>query len=82
MFLERRKTMVYTQGDGVAFVDELHRRWIEQNGQKPSQELVQQPHVTEVPEFKTDCVFLSYASEDYPIAKQVRDAFDSAEIDV
>jgi hypothetical protein len=85
MFLERRKTAIYTQGDAPALVDELHRRWMEQFGAKQAQEAAPAPAATAAPEdtgFRMDSVFLSYASEDRTVAQQVKQAFDAAGVDV
>jgi hypothetical protein len=83
MFLERRKTVVYAQGDGIEFVNELHSRWMESFGQPASGSPSQQPvQGNAEPAFQPDSVFLSYASEDRPIALRVKEAFDSAGVDV
>src|SRR5205085_12068435 len=40
MFLERRQMVVYTQGDAVQFVAELHHQWMKRFGQKPSPDAI------------------------------------------
>jgi hypothetical protein len=84
MFLERRKTAIYSQGDAPAFVEELHRRWMEQFGKKQAMEAVPSPEAAspEGLDFKIDSVFISYASEDRTVAQQVKNAFDAAGVDV
>src|SRR5579859_2851757 len=77
MFLERRKTAVYT-GDGIAFVEELHRRWMDQFGAKAAAE----PAPAAIPAAQPDAEFLSYASEDRQVALRVKQAFDDAGVDV
>jgi hypothetical protein len=83
MFLERRQTAIYGQGDAVQFVDELYRRWVEKFGKKPSPDAEQETGAAEqTQEFRPDSVFLSYASEDRPYALQVKQAFDQMGVDV
>jgi hypothetical protein len=80
MFLERRQTAIYTDGDAVQFVAELHRRWTEGHGQEaPAQSVSAAP---QGPDFKPDSVFISYASEDREYALKVKQAFDEAGVDV
>jgi hypothetical protein len=80
MFLERRRTTVYTDGDAASFVDELHRRWTEQYGSLPPPVLADETPVADA--FKPASVFLSYASEDLEPAQQVAAALDEAGVDV
>lgn len=81
MFLERRLTSLYRQGDALQFVNELHRRWLEKHGAKPSV-AAQDDDKAAIPEFKPDSVFLSYASEDRQHAIQIKQAFDAIGVDV
>lgn len=78
------QTYVYP-GDGAAFVDELHRRWM------ASRPTATPPRVAAptagAPPGRplgraTGCVFLSYAAEDRPAAIRLRDALVAAGIDV
>jgi hypothetical protein len=78
MFLQRRQTIIYSQGDAVQFVNELHRRWMEKFGRDGGDEKLRGT----LPDFKTDSVFLSYASEDRQYALMVKKAFDEAGVDV
>ena len=80
MFLERRRTTVYTDGDAAAFVDELHRRWTEQYGQLPPPVLSDEQPAADA--FKPASVFLSYANEDLEAAERVAAALDDAGVDV
>lgn len=83
MFLERRQTAIY-EGDAVQFVNELHRRWTEKFPPQASTDASAQPVTTapQIPDFKLDSVFLSYASEDREDALRVKQAFDEAGVDV
>jgi hypothetical protein len=83
MFLERRQTAIYNQGDAVEFTAELHRRWQEKFSQKTAS--AGSPPVetaAQLQDFRTDSVFLSYASEDRRSALQVKQAFDQMGVDV
>lgn len=84
MFLERRQTAVYDQGDAIQFVAQLYRRWMEKFGRKSN--IVGSPQTVEVSEpiqdFTPESVFLSYASEDRQYALQVKRAFDQMGVDV
>jgi TIR domain/SIR2-like domain len=85
MFLERRQTVVYSQGNAVEFVDELHHRWMDKFGKKKDSPPPPGPAVetvSQLQDFKPDSVFLSYASEDRPYALQVKQAFDEMGVDV
>jgi hypothetical protein len=79
MFLERRKVWPYAEGDAVNFVRELHDRWREQYGEAARRE---EPAASQPEPFKSDSVFISYASEDYDVALQVFHALDSVGVDV
>ncbi len=81
LFLERRKTAVYEAGDAVAFVDSLHRQWMERFG-TPSPAASREAAPADLPEFKPDSVFLSYASEDRAAAQIIRDALEQAGVNV
>ncbi|SPF52569.1 putative TIR protein [Candidatus Sulfopaludibacter sp. SbA4] len=83
LFLERRQTVIYSQGDAVQFVAELHRRWMEKFGPTSAAAASPQPAAEQPAEdFKPDSVFLSYASEDRQYALQVKQAFDQTGVDV
>jgi hypothetical protein len=82
MFLERRKTNVYTEGSAVEFIDQLHRRWKERYGQAPAPESRPQAPAVELPAFKADSIFISYASEDRAVAQNVRAVLEAAGLDV
>lgn len=84
MFLERRQTAIYTQGNAVEFTAELHRRWMERFRQDTA--AGPSPQTGELAprllDFTPDSVFLSYASEDREYALQVKHAFDQTGVDV
>jgi hypothetical protein len=85
MFLERRQTVVYSQGNAVQFVNELHRRWMEKFGEEKGSSPPPMPAVetgSQVQDFKPDSVFISYASEDRRYALQIKQAFDEMGVDV
>ena len=82
MFLERRKTNVYTEGSAVEFIDQLHTRWKERYGQAPAPESRPQTPAVELPAFKADSIFISYASEDRAVAQNVRTVLEAAGLDV
>jgi hypothetical protein len=83
MFLERRQTTIYCQGNAVQFTAELHRRWMDKFGGKNGSGAPQPEEVGPRTEtFRLDSVFLSYASEDRHEALQVKHAFDEAGVDV
>jgi len=84
MFLERRQTGIYSQGNAVQFTAELHRRWMERFGQKTATGASPQREETapQIQDFKPDSVFLSYASQDLQDALRVKQAFDQTGVDV
>jgi TIR domain len=83
MFLERRRTALYPDGDAVQFVEELHRRWMERFGHIADSGPI--PVVAmDAPsaiDFRPDSVFISYASDDRQQAERVKQAFDEAGVD-
>ncbi|OIP53328.1 MAG: hypothetical protein AUK31_01655 [Fibrobacteres bacterium CG2_30_45_31] len=77
-FLSRCNADLYPNGDAVAFVRELGKRWREKH---PQGFQTQSLSATKKdPEKKA--VFLSYASEDKTIARQTRDALEAEGVDV
>lgn len=84
MFLTRRQTALYTEGDAVTFTRELRRRWSERREQTSSQapnDAEETRPAAESPGYHADSVFISYASEDYSYALQVKQALDAAGVD-
>src|SRR5438067_1823276 len=75
-FFDRSKNVKVYDGTPAQFVAELRRRWSErvERDRKTSA----QPAIERVP----GSVFISYASEDRPLAKAVADALAAANIDV
>jgi hypothetical protein len=78
LFLRQCKTEVHPQGDPVAFVSELHRRWQER---RPPQQPEEAGQLTAA-RMPSGAIFLSYASEDREAAKRLRAAFEEAGLDV
>jgi hypothetical protein len=78
-FLQNFKTRTefFPQSDPVAFVDELHRRWHARAGSQPAAAAP-----VELPKMSPGAIFISYASEDRPMAQALRDALDRAGMDV
>jgi hypothetical protein len=75
-YLERRHARVLTEQSPVAFVEELHGRW--KRCYKPSEN---QAVADLAPPFKHGSVFLSYASEDRLIVREIRKQLEEANID-
>lgn len=82
MFLERRKTIVYSEGTVLDFVDELHRRWTEKYGQPAVPPADGEASKAVMPAFAAESIFISYASEDRPSAMSVKASLESAGLDV
>jgi hypothetical protein len=82
LFLERRKTGLYVDGDAVMFVDELFRRWNEQFGARGADSAAALPDPAASPDAKEDAVFLSYASQDRTVAEQIKSVFDAEGVEV
>ncbi|MEN8261328.1 MAG: toll/interleukin-1 receptor domain-containing protein [Pseudomonadota bacterium] len=70
-------------GGAVAFVDELHRRWMESHpaARASTSTTVDQTDAS-MDKMQSGAVFLSYASEDRPVVIIIRDALEKAGIDV
>jgi len=81
LFLERRKTSVFVDGDAVMFVDELFRRWSAQFGSREP-DAPAEPDAASSPTVKEDAVFLSYASADRAMAEQIKAVFDGEGVEV
>ena len=82
-FLERKRTSVYTQGDAVSFVNELHRRWKERFGEaeEESEGREEMEPSSSVSEMEPDAVFISFRREDRDTARNVAARFRKAGID-
>lgn len=84
-FLQRfsKRTKVFQGGGAVEFVAELHQRWTERH---PPEADLPVPETSERPSSPLDmvpgAVFLSYASEDRPVVEALRNALESAGVDV
>ncbi len=84
LFLERRRTGVFTEGGATSFIEELHRRWMESHPPAaPSDAAPQTDTEAEPPAaLAPDAVFISYASEDRDAATAIRDVLQKGGLDV
>ena len=75
LFLERRRTGVFTEGGATSFIEELHRRWMESHPASPPSDAAPQTDTAAEPPaaLAPDAVFISYASEDRDAAIAIRD---------
>ena len=82
LFLERfsRATEVFRDADPVAFVAELHRRWIELHHDLPPVPAALPSSLPRV--IEPGAVFLSYASEDRAAVEKLKAALEDARVDV
>jgi hypothetical protein len=69
-------------GGAVAFVNELHSRWIAAHPQGAKEPIPFEPPPRTPDDMERGAVFLSYASEDRPTVGLIRDALEQAGIDV
>jgi hypothetical protein len=80
------RTKVFEGGGAVDFVNELHRRWSERNPAAGTEPAVEGEETGPTPGPAADtepgAVFLSYASEDRDEAACIRDALETAGVDV
>jgi hypothetical protein len=82
LFLERRQGIVYRDGDALAFVNELHRRWLDRFGLPAAPSATNLPGEPPPPDAPEGAVFLSYASEDRPAVRALAIALAKAGIEV
>ena len=77
----RTRTKVFP-GESVAFIDELHRRWLERH--PPPKPLPVEPVETPPPPLAMPpaAVFLSYASEDRKSVEAIKSQLEAAGVDV
>jgi hypothetical protein len=62
--------------DPIAFVDELHRRWIARHGSLPRAGTP--PYIPPPSRMPNDAIFISYASEDIESVRRLKTALDAA----
>ena len=72
-----RGTKVYTAGNAIEFVNELHQRWSERHKTTARPAVASASDGTD-----TGAVFLSYASEDRSAAETIKKALEQAGMDV
>jgi len=78
LFLRRCKTEIDPAGDPVAFVSELHRRWLELR----RQDRPQQPERQAAVKMRAGAIFLSFASENRDAARNLKGTLEDAGLDV
>ncbi len=81
-FLRLYQTEIFAGGDAVAFIAELHRRWLERQAARtpPPRDRVAVAASPPRVEAEEDAVFLSYAREDREQVRRFRDALEAAGI--
>jgi hypothetical protein len=81
LFLERRHTLVYTEG-AAAFIADLNKRWMDAHPLEKAVPTIPATPVEDAPpQIVTDAVFISYASQDRDSAIAIRDALQKAGLD-
>jgi hypothetical protein len=84
VFLQRfsRGTEIFGDADPIAFVDELHRRWMELHP-ATAESAAPQSDTSSLPAaVAPGSVFLSYASEDRSAVEKLKNALEAAGVDV
>jgi len=76
------RTQVFQQGNAVEFVHELSTRYLERHPTGSVAPMSVSSPAPPVAELKPGAVFLSYASQDAPAVRLLRDALDAAGIEV
>ena len=77
------RTKVFQGGGAVEFVAELHRQWTERHPPEAVAPSVAGPEPASGPlDMEPGAIFLSYASEDRPIVEALKEALESAGVDV
>ncbi len=74
-----RKTRIEIR-DPIAFVDELHRRWMARHGALPRSGTA--PYIPPPSRMPNDAIFISYASEDIEAVRRLKTALDAAGLTV
>jgi TIR domain/SIR2-like domain len=82
LFLERfsSATQIFREANPVAFVNELHQRWIESHPDTGLSDLPQPALAAQ--ELEPGAVFLSYASGDWPAVEKLKTALEQVGVDV
>lgn len=76
------RTQVFQQGNAVDFVRELSTRYLARHPAGSTAPLAASVAPPSAAELKPGAVFLSYASQDAPVVRLLRDALDAAGIEV
>lgn len=74
-------TQVFTGGDACAFVDELHARWMTAHAADAATEAERKVHRA-TPKPSRGKIFISYASEDRPVAEDINRKLSAARLPV
>jgi len=82
-FLDRNNTLLYDEGDGIKFVDELHEKYLEENPKDIRQGSASGKNDPASSELFNECmVFLSYAREDQAAVEKIREELNRQGISV
>lgn len=73
-FLKQYRTEVFVSGNAAQFVDKLHELWTEQHPASMPIEVARAP----APTMESGAVFLSYASEDRPAVRNMKEGLEKA----
>lgn len=84
LFLERFSsgTEIFRDADPIAFVDELHRRWVETHPETARGDAPQSDSSSLPRQAEPGAVFLSYASENRAAVEKLKAALEQAGVDV
>lgn len=74
-FLDRNNTLLYDEGDGIKFINELHQKYMAENLADSNKDSSSNQKNSEQAElFKENMVFLSYAREDQNAVEKIHEA--------
>lgn len=75
-----KPTVIYPDGGGIAFIDELYQRWSGRNGGAPAKENAMAAQAA--PAAGLRAIFLSYAHEDHDAARELKKSLEDNCLDV